>query len=302
MKLTILLIFTIFSATIFASSNIKQEVLNKNIRIGDYIQYKITIPSEKSTIALKTKDFSPFDLISKSQKQTKNKKYIEYILKLSIYETGPQTIPEIKFTRIENKKESEITIPSKKIIVNSVLKNDKKNATIKDIKSTVSVKEKTYLILYVLIGILIVIIFYIIIKKQRKKKKKEIIVVKKKLPAHEIAYKKLSELINKELIKKGKVKEYAFMLSEVIREFIGNRYEFDSIELTSDELLKHIKQEPKFNREYLTIINNFLEDSDIIKFSKVEATNGELEQLTKLTFKIVDDLKINIMDWLWLII
>ncbi len=296
MKGAILLIFTVFSSVIFANSNIKQEVLNKNIKVGDYIQYKITIPLEKSTITLKTKDFSPFDLISKSQKLTKDKKSTEYILKLSIYETGPQTIPELKFIKIENKKESEITIPSKKIMVNSVLKKDEKNTRIKDIKSTVSVKEKTYLFIYILIGVLIIIIFYVIIKKQKKKKKKEIIIIEKKLPAHEIAYKKLSELINKELIKKGKIKEYVFMLSEIIREFIGNRYNFDSIELTSDELLKHIKQDAKFNREYITIINNFLEDSDIIKFSKIEATNEELEQLTKLTFKIVDDLKINIMD------
>ena len=92
------------------------------------------------------------------------------------------------------------------------------------------------------------------------------------------------------------MKEYFFVLSEIVREFIGNRYDFDSIELTSGELLVAIKQEAKFNREYLVVISNFLEDSDLIKFSKIEPLTEEIENTTKLAFKIVDDLKIKIMD------
>ncbi len=296
-KIILLILLLTLNNIAFANTDIKQEILNKNIRVGDYIKYKITIPLDNGTITFKTKDFSPFDLINKSQKITPDKKSVEYLFTLSIYETGEQIIPELKFIKIKDKNESEIIIPKKKITVNSVLKADNnKNQGIKDIKPTVSITEKTYLFIYIMIGVLLIIIIYYILKKQKNKKKKEIITIEKKLPAHEIAYKKLSELINQELIKKGKIKEYVFILSEIIREFIGNRYDFDSIELTSDELLSYIRREPKFNREHIPVINNFLEDSDIIKFSKIEATNEELEQLTKLAFKIVDDLKINIMD------
>jgi len=296
MKLFFLLLM-ISTTIIFANNNIKHEILNKKILIGDLIEYKITIPVDSSSITLETKDFSPFELISKTQKFNDKNKSVEYTIKLSIYETGKQIIPQIIFSELRNKKENKITVPEKEIFINSVIKNIKdENLKIKDIKSTVSIKETNYLLIYILVGVLVIVIIYITLKKRKKKKKKEIIVIEKKLPAHEIAYKELSELINKDLIKTGKIKEYTFILSEIIRDFIGNRYDFDSIELTSGELLNHIKQEATFNRKYITIINNFLEDSDIIKFSKIEATNEEIEGLTKTAFKIVDDLKIKIMD------
>jgi hypothetical protein len=297
MKVNIFLLL-IISNIIFA--NIKQEISNTNILVLDEINYKITIPIEDNdSISLKTNDFTPFELISKSNKNIEidKHKFVEYTFKLSIDKIGKQIIPEIKFSKIKNKIETEIIAPSKEITVNSVLKNNNdKDLQIKDIKSTISIKEKNYTILYIVIGTLLLIVIFIFLKKIKKKVKKEVIIVEKKIPADEIAYKKLSELINQELIQKGKVKEYFFILSEIIREFIGNRYNFDSIELTSNELTSYIGQESTFNREYLVVINNFLEDSDIIKFSKIQATNEEIEKITQTAFKIVDDLKIKIMD------
>ena len=91
----------------------------------------------------------------------------------------------------------------------------------------------------------------------------------------------------------GDVLRYSINASVFVNDLI---IDFDSIELTSGELLVAIKQEAKFNREYLVVISNFLEDSDLIKFSKIEPLTEEIENTTKLAFKIVDDLKIKIMD------
>ena len=289
----LIIILLFFSNKIMAKHPIKQEVLNNDILIGDIIKYKVTIENaENEIITIKTSDFSPFELIRKSRKLKKDNS-IEYLFELSVYETGEQVIPEIKLTV----KENEIIIPSKKIIVKSVLKNkDNKKLGIKDIKETVSVKENSYFLAYLFSGLFLLFILFVIFRKLKNKEKIAPIVIVEKLPAHEIAYKKLSELINLNLDKQGRLKEYFFILSEIIREFVGNRYDFDSIELTSGELISHIKSEPTFNRDYMIVINNFLEDSDLMKFSKIEATNQEIEEITKLAFKIVDDLKIKIMD------
>jgi len=296
----LLIIFLNFSNLLLAKSKAESKILNEKILVGDNIKYKIIIPNpEKNVISLNSMDLSPFDLIKKSQLTTKDNK-VEFLLELSIYEIGKQTIPELKFIISGEKNETELVIPSKELVVGSVLnKADEKGLAIKDIKDSILIKEKSYFIIYLLLGVLSFIILFFVFKKWSEKEKSTPVIIEEKIPADEIAYKKLSELINQDLIKKGKVKEYFFLLSEIVREFIGNRYDFDSIELTSGELVSAIKTEAKFNREYLVVINNFLEDSDLIKFSKIEPLSEEIENTTKLAFKIVDDLKIKIMDWLW---
>jgi len=293
----LLIIFLNFSNLLLAKSKAESKILNEKILVGDNIKYKIIIPNpEKNVISLNSMDLSPFDLIKKSQLTTKDNK-VEFLLELSIYEIGKQTIPELKFIISGEKNETELVIPSKELVVGSVLnKADEKGLAIKDIKDSILIKEKSYFIIYLLLGVLSFIILFFVFKKWSEKEKSTPVIIEEKIPADEIAYKKLSELINQDLIKKGKVKEYFFLLSEIVREFIGNRYDFDSIELTSGELVSAIKTEAKFNREYLVVINNFLEDSDLIKFSKIEPLSEEIENTTKLAFKIVDDLKIKIMD------
>ena len=283
----LLIIFLNFSNLLLAKSKAESKILNEKILVGDNIKYKIIIPNpEKNVISLNSMDLSPFDLIKKSQLTTKDNK-VEFLLELSIYEIGKQTIPELKFIISGEKNETELVIPSKELVVGSVLnKADEKGLAIKDIKDSILIKEKSYFIIYLLLGVLSFIILFFVFKKWSEKEKSTPVIIEEKIPADEIAYKKLSELINLDLIKKGKVKEYFFLLSEIVREFIGNRYDFDSIELTSGELVSAIKTEAKFNREYLVVINNFLEDSDLIKFSKIEPLSEEIENTTKLALKL----------------
>jgi len=285
--LLFLIIFPVYA------NEFKAQVVNKKIFVGDIIKYKITFPFPKEKIIFEENEFSPFELIKKEKKYKNGK--TSFIFGLSIYKTGKFKIPALKFKTTKNGKEDTITIPPKEITVISVLKNSK-DLKLKDIKPVAVITEKTYIPFYAATGILLLAILYFLFKKQKNKKPTDKITIEKKLPAHETAYKKLSELMQKELIKKGKLKDFAFELSEIIREFLGERYKFDSIELTSDELINYLKKEPSFNREYLTVINNFLEDTDIIKFSKIETEVKELENLTKLAFKIVNDLKQEIND------
>lgn len=270
---------------------ISSKILNNDIFIGDIINYEIIVDKKdkKDSFFIKKPSFSPFELIDISEKNSDTNSIFN--VKLTIYKVGNFEIPKIDILAYYQDKNSNITIPKKEIIIKSLL-SDGENIDIADIKNNIPIKEKTYIFLWIIGGIITLLIAFAIFKILQYKRK--IIKESIELPpraANEIAYEKLSLLISKKLIQKGEYKKYYFELSEIIREYLGNRYQFDSIELTSDELLTKLKQTLELSRAFIPTIENFLEDTDLVKFSKVTPEQLEIESVTQGGFKIVEELK-----------
>ena len=57
-------------------------------------------------------------------------------------------------------------------------------------------------------------------------------------PAHEIALERLDRLGAYGFLENADNRPFYFVVSEVIREYLGARYGFDSLELTTDELVR----------------------------------------------------------------
>ena len=60
-------------------------------------------------------------------------------------------------------------------------------------------------------------------------------------PADEVALEKLDAIKEQKIWKDGKVKEYQTELTDVVREYIGRRFDVHSTEKTSDETLQELK-------------------------------------------------------------
>ena len=60
-------------------------------------------------------------------------------------------------------------------------------------------------------------------------------------PADEVALEKLDEIKAAKIWRDGKVKEYQTELTDVVREYIGRRFDVHSTEKTSDETLRELK-------------------------------------------------------------
>lgn len=102
-------------------------------------------------------------------------------------------------------------------------------------------------------------------------------VVKIKEPAHVIALRRLDELRELKLWQGGQVKEYHSRLSEILREYIENRYAVRALEQTTDEILRNTQHcdIPSESRRALT---SLLLTSDMAKFAKAEPVASENEQ------------------------
>lgn len=89
------------------------------------------------------------------------------------------------------------------------------------------------------------------------------------LPAHEKALASLRELKVKNLWQQGLVKEYQSELTQIIRQYIEDRYNIQALEMTTGEIaqaLSHIGMESIY-REKLT---ELLTVADMVKFAKAK--------------------------------
>ena len=94
--------------------------------------------------------------------------------------------------------------------------------------------------------------------------------------------------------KDGKVKEYQTDLTDVVREYIGRRFDVQSTEKTSDETLRAMK--PLIDKELFAKLSKMLQLADLVKFAKWTTTPDENEMALSTAYEFVNETKIVIND------
>ena len=108
-------------------------------------------------------------------------------------------------------------------------------------------------------------------------------------PADEVALEKLDEIKAAKIWKDGKVKEYQTELTDVVREYIGRRFDVHSTEKTSDETLREMK--PLIDKDLFDRLKNMLQLADLVKFAKWHTTPDENEQALTTAYEFVNETK-----------
>lgn len=109
-------------------------------------------------------------------------------------------------------------------------------------------------------------------------------------PADEVALEKLDEIKAAKIWKDGKVKEYQTDLTDVVREYIGRRFDVHSTEKTSDETLREMK--PLLEKDLYSRLKNMLQLADLVKFAKWHTTPDENETALTTAYDFVNETKI----------
>lgn len=108
-------------------------------------------------------------------------------------------------------------------------------------------------------------------------------------PAHIIAFRELSRLKNDALWQKGEVKLYYTRLSEILRQYLENRYFISSMELTTDETLAIYKKTVKPESSILSLLKSVLINSDLVKFAKYKPGPSENETAFEDAWKYISN-------------
>lgn len=96
-------------------------------------------------------------------------------------------------------------------------------------------------------------------------------------PAHVIAFRELEKLKSQELWQKGEVKKYYTELTEILRQYLENRFRVYSLELTTAETLDALiktgfKKDGSYND-----LKTVLTGADFVKFAKYSPVASENE-------------------------
>jgi len=108
-------------------------------------------------------------------------------------------------------------------------------------------------------------------------------------PAEEVALEKLDQIKEQKIWQSGQVKEYHTQLTDVVREYIGRRFDVSSSEKTSDETLREMKPLLKEQKDLYEKLRKMLSLADLVKFAKWTTTPDENEMALKTAYDFVHE-------------
>ena len=289
------LIFSIFIYISIISSSFGQDVNVKSsfdstkIYIGDQVKFSITvekpsglnlsIPVFRDTLC-KNIDIISGPRIDSTSLQNGRTKIIEKYL-ITSFDSGRYQVSPVY---VEAKNEGGIKRYYSDYSILDVLRvkiapadtTAKIFDIIKPYKAPVTLGE---MLPWILIIILAGVIAYAIIRFLRKLKKSEngTEAYIPPEPAHVIAFRELERLKNEELWQKGEIKKYYTTLTEILRQYLENRFRVYSLELTTGETLEAlVKTGFKRNGSY-NDLRSVLYGADLVKFAKYNPVPEENE-------------------------
>jgi len=209
--------------------------------------------------------------VLKSEPQLKSKirngrKYNEYTLTLSVFDTGEFETPSFEFFWYDREGNQQTAVsPSGKIYIRSVLPADTTGIDIKDIIGPKPLPTRWWM--YILIALAVLAVGSVIYWLYRRRIKAVEIPETPPEPPYDIAIHRLIQLKDKNLPGKGKIKPYYSELSGIIRQYLQGRFDIVAVEATTYELKKRLKH-PELPKEKSVTTLKILNRSDMVKFAK----------------------------------
>ena len=220
--------------------------------------------------------------IIQANKLDTSENIISQTFTITAWDSGSYYIPAIEFA--ENSKTEGLVLNVQTVIL-------EEDAELKDIKQPIEEPIGWSDIWPWLLGISLLILIAYILKKYVFNTKKQIkkIIPKVIIPADVTALKELTKLNKQQLWQSGRIKEYQSELSEIIRRYTENRFNFIALELATDEILKELKS--RLNTEQLANIRTLLHRADLAKFAKSKPNDSENEESMTLAKQFVNNTK-----------
>lgn len=111
-------------------------------------------------------------------------------------------------------------------------------------------------------------------------------------PAHIIAFRELEKLREEKLWQKGEVKQYYSRLTEIVRQYLENRFAVYSLEMTTSETLEALLKKGFKRDESYTRLKSVLNGSDLVKFARYKPDPSENEQNYQDSWQFVETTRV----------
>jgi hypothetical protein len=276
---------------------VNSSVDTSRITIGDRITYTISInyvdtmrvekPGEGVNLGqFEIKDYKIYDPV---QEKGRIEQKFEYVI--SVFDTGRFVIPPFPVAYFPTDslagykliEASPITI-----YVESVVQDEQRE--LRDIKPPIDIPYNYFVLFSVLSSVLLIGAMVYFGYRLYKKHKETGYLIKPPeppIPAHEIALSALEELMKKDLLSDGFIKEFYIEISEIIRRYIEGRFFIPALEETSGEILRELKNQD-IEKEIQQKVKEILESSDLVKFAKYKPTSKENNRIINFSKAFIE--------------
>ena len=160
----------------------------------------------------------------------------------------------------------------------------------RDIKPPLPLMHKSYWVFWALGALLALILVVLLINRIRNRldeRERKALPEPPKTPAHIIAFRRLAQLENEHYPARQAFRVYHFALSEIVREYLQNRYHFPALESTTSEIEAYIRRTyPQGLDERM--VRDVLHPCDYVKFAGFTPSEDDAEALMPLAKELVE--------------
>lgn len=273
--------------------SVKAEVDRAFITIGDPVQYTVTIryaPSVQllSEIPLPNKELFKIKKIEEFKSEEKGMKVRGKRFTLTTFRLGEFILDPVQIQyRIGDSTPQMIETNRIYLTVKSVAAQDDPKTDIRDIKSVLSLPMKWLGLILLILAFILLPFLWLGYRVWRKPaaafKEPETI-----LSPEEEALFRLNQLFESDLLRRGKVKDYYLLFSEILRSYFEKRFKILAVEFTTYEILRSLKPLELSSSLYEKIAE-VLEAADLAKFAKWKPEPAQVIQLNQKAKQIIDE-------------
>jgi len=309
MKYILSLFILIFTTLTFAQDehvSVSLNVAKNKIEIGEplevtlSIEYPISYNIKKIVLPLITdsaklgKDIeiwetqTPFDTLLENNKGEFIKHYEQHFT-IATFKKGIIDLNPI-YALFDND-----TVISNALIITTEVAELEENAQLKNIKPLIedpfTIWEKIWLgileywlfiLLAVLIPLVTLIVYLILKNRPEKVEVKEIIALNIRVLG------KLDKIEQEKLWQNNKTKAYYSEVTNVVRQYLSERYQISTFEKTSSEILNQLKLKP-ISRDQFVQLERLLRLADLVKFAKTAPTPLENESIIEIAREFINE-------------
>ena len=152
-----------------------------------------------------------------------------------------------------------------------------------ELKLTFSDLWVMLLALVLLVGFAI-LVMYLVKRYNDDKPILKRVTVAPKLPAHQVALKEMDRIKEEKSWQRDDVKQYYTELTDALRVYMEERFGFNAMEMTSDEIIAHLNEQP--DKEWIDELRTLFNMSDLVKFAKYKPliNENDMNLITAIDF------------------
>jgi hypothetical protein len=212
-----------------------------------------------------------------------------FTLHVSGFELGKKKTPQLGFEVSTPETVGAFSTPGVEVEIVGSLPADaeKSGAGLYDIHPPVDVAVRTWRVLYALGALAAIGLLAWGLRRYLKRERPAFVAPARPLEPLEVRTRKaLDRLREDDLPGKGRVRDFYFRLSEIVRAYLGERYGFDALESTTPELIESLRRLHTPGLQ-MSELQTFANESDFVRYAKFTVGPDTCKSAIELAYSIV---------------